>query len=597
MKRKTSLKKMIVFFMMTCWILPILVLFIFIHTSYKSAYLDRTENLIEEGVKNSAILLSSRIDEGINLLQKPSYDRNWERAWLEYQEEKITKHNFLFLMRESLKSNFYLDDRFDSYAFYMVGEEIPACYSSRSGYSYHTYQEYAKDIVNDLMERDSSYPEVHVIDNRIFLLRNLYTVSDYQKFGTLVVSMNSTKIFDGFPLERRENLVIGLNGTDELLYLEGEESWPGEETGPMYEKLYQYYEPDTLGRLYKENGDGYNGYSYQRKQDNYSLGFFYVVSHRLLKESLYDLYRVIYGMLLIFVPILFYAVYFIKNQIETPLGQLVEASGAIRDGKIGTVIKDSDMPNLEFDCLVESFNNMSEQVKYLFDTVYNEKLARKDAQIAALQAQINPHFLNNTLEMMNWQARMNHDNETSSMIEALGIVLDHSINRTNEKEIYLSEELRCADAYLYIMSMRFGQRLKVEREIDEALLQTMVPQLILQPLIENAIMHGIEVVKQGTIRMEVHHDDEYLYLDVINTGRPIEPQKLKRIQAIMDGVYVPEPGERGKHTSIGIRNVNHRIKLVYGEEYGLTITSLEDGRTMSRIIVPFCEDAQREMQK
>lgn len=230
---------------------------------------------------------------------------------------------------------------------------------------------------------------------------------------------------------------------------------------------------------------------------------------------------------------------------------------------------------------------MSHQVKYLFDSVYNEKLERKDAQIQALQAQMNPHFLNNTLEMMNWQARMSGDTVVSNMIEALGTVLDYRMNRANVKEIHLSEELHCTDAYFYIMSMRFGQRLRIEREIDDGLLGIQVPPLILQPIVENAIVHGVEAVKNGVIELKIFHDESNVYLRVINNGKPISDEDVEWMQAILAGDDTKLPTQRGRHTSIGIRNVNLRIKLVYGEEYGLEIKRGEDDRTVSTIILPY----------
>lgn len=160
------------------------------------------------------------------------------------------------------------------------------------------------------------------------------------------------------------------------------------------------------------------------------------------------------------------------------------------------------MPNLEFQYMKESFDSMSAQVRDLFVRAYDEELARKDAQIQALQAQINPHFLNNTLEMMNWQARMSGDTVVPKMIEALGTVLDYRMNRAEVREIHLTEELQCVNAYFYIMSMRFGQRLGIEKDIDENLLYIMVPPLILQPLVENAVVHGVEVLANGAIRLK-----------------------------------------------------------------------------------------------
>ena len=279
--------------------------------------------------------------------------------------------------------------------------------------------------------------------------------------------------------------------------------------------------------------------------------------------------------------------FYLSRHIEHPLKRLMDASMEIKDGKFGSVIDGEKMPNMEFESLVSSFNAMSLQVKHLFDTVYMEKMATKDAQIAALQAQINPHFLNNTLEMMNWQARMNNDIEVCKMIESLGTVLDSSMNRKNDRLVRLADELRCADAFLYIMSMRFGQRLKVERNIDESLQQIYVPQLILQPLLENAIKHGIEKVSSGTIWLEIYRQENNVNIDVINTGKALSEKELVRIRQIIAGTYRLDKSEPGVHTSIGIYNVNKRIGLIFGAEYGLTVMQTEDGRIISRIVIPF----------
>ena len=265
---------------------------------------------------------------------------------------------------------------------------------------------------------------------------------------------------------------------------------------------------------------------------------------------------------------------------------MLRASGRMETGEIGITVE-GEMPNEEFLHMKESFDRMSAQVKYLFDYVYDEKLARKDAQIQALQAQINPHFLNNTLEMMNWQARMSGDMIVSKMIESLGTVLDYRINRANVKEIHLAEELQCIDAYFYIMTMRFGQRLSIEREIDDELLYIMVPPLILQPIVENAIVHGVETVTNGAIHLKVYHDERNVYFEVRNTGKQMTEQDKQRIQAILAGDEDQIPKNTGRHTSIGISNVNRRIRLVYGEEYGLSIVQGEDCVTVSTITIPY----------
>jgi len=277
---------------------------------------------------------------------------------------------------------------------------------------------------------------------------------------------------------------------------------------------------------------------------------------------------------------------------------MIRASKEMEAGNLGTKIE-TRMPNAEFSYLRTSFNQMSRQVKCLFDYAYDEKIARKDAKIMALQAQINPHFLNNTLEMMNWQARMSGDITVCKMIEALGTVLDYRMSRDQKNLINLAEELHCADAYFYIISMRFGKRLNLEKEIDEELMQMQVPRLILQPIIENAVVHGIEQVRSGMIKIHIYHDEKNIYLEVINSGKPMSQEDVERIQQILNADPSQIKKGKGQHTSLGIRNVNERIRLIYGEDYGLTITPYGEDKTRSVITLPYEDEAEkcRESEK
>jgi two-component system sensor histidine kinase YesM len=290
--------------------------------------------------------------------------------------------------------------------------------------------------------------------------------------------------------------------------------------------------------------------------------------------------------MLVIIPVFIYMIYFVAHHITKPMGCMIHAAEVLEKGNIGMQIEGDCMPNTEFYVLQDSFNKMSSEIKYLFDYAYSEKLARKDAKIIALQSQINPHFLNNTLEMMNWQARMAGDVAVSKMIENLGTLLNYTLDRSNRKLIILSEELRCVDAYCYIISMRFGKRLRIEKEVDDELLQLKVPQLILQPLIENAVVHGVETVKSGIISIRVYKEGTNAILQIVNSGKNMTTEDLERVEQILNGTYEKKPEEKAAHESLGIHNVNERIKLIYGEEYGLTIRPVGEGETASTITIP-----------
>lgn len=591
-----TLKGSLVLFVLGCWIVPIVLFLIFSLGFYRKAYVEKNHRLIQNTVENTSYLVSTKIDENIHLLQKPSYEREWERSWSSMKKQGMSENEFLRVIKSSLQSKYSIDKRFNTYVFYLEGYDEPKCYSSRIGYSYKDYLKNVDEKITSLRKADNNYVQLKIYNNRLYILRNLYTVADYQKYGTLVVELNTDALFDEFLMEHPENIAISIDENENLLFNGSNRYVENLHEKRLYDKLIMSMNLTGNNESVVVEDGLYMGYGYQRKADNYKLAILYPAKKSDIFASLYQLYGILGIFVLLLIPFIILTVGFLHVQVEEPVKKLVVLSKRISKGNMG-ITEEARMPNQEMQYLISSMNDMSTQIHHLFNSVYNEKLLRKDAQIMALQAQINPHFLNNTLEIMNWQARMAEDVTVSRMIEALGTVLDHSMNRENQKEIYLSEELRCVDAYLYIMSMRFGQRLEIERQVDDSLLWIRVPQLILQPLIENAILHGIERVKSGKITIHVHHDGCFTYLDVINTGKEISVEKVEGIQRILeDANMIPEGS--GKHTSIGIRNVNNRIKLVYGESYGLKVSLLPDKRFLSRILIPYlCQEESEENKK
>ena len=575
------------------WLIPIAVFSFFIFYTYQNAYIEKSDNLIKNAVNVSCVLVMNEIDEAVTKMQKPTYEGEWESMFDKYAKGKVTRADYLTSIKASLISKFYMDDQIARYAFYMTGDESACCYSGKNGYSYEDYMTYVQPVVDEVMQKDSDYVEVYIIDNQIYLMRNLYTVKDYKKYGTLVVGINRSSLFQKIPLEESQNIRISVNGEAEYLTKGKHADEADEKKENVYDQLVQVNRGLTMGQRVTGITDrNYAGYAFYAATDNYELSIYYLMDEKELYSGIAHLNVIVVITLAAMACLMLLTYFYLSRQIEHPLKRLMDASKEIKDGKFGSVIDGEQMPNMEFDSLVSSFNAMSLQVKHLFDTVYMEKMATKDAQIAALQAQINPHFLNNTLEMMNWQARMNNDIEVCKMIESLGTVLDSSMNRRNDRLVRLADELRCGDAFLYIMSMRFGQRLKVERNIDESLQQIYVPQLILQPLLENAIKHGIEKVSSGTIWLEIYRDGANVNIDVINTGKPLTETELVRIQKIIAGTCRLDKSEPGVHTSIGIYNVNKRISLIFGAEYGLKVMQTEDGRIVSRIVIPLESESQ-----
>ncbi len=214
-----------------------------------------------------------------------------------------------------------------------------------------------------------------------------------------------------------------------------------------------------------------------------------------------------------------------------------------------------------------------------YEQIYREEISLRDARIMALQSQINPHFLNNTLEIINWEARLSENYKISGMIEALSTMLSATMNRKAQSMHSLREEMNYVDAYLYIIERRFGEQLQVSKEIDEGLLETKVPRLIIQPIVENAVEHGVDASKKNTVVIRIRKEGDFMMIGIENTGL-LEREDEERIHEILYG----QGDADMRHTSLGIRNVNSRLKLIYGEACGLTIENDEEkGCTVSTI--------------
>ena len=269
------------------------------------------------------------------------------------------------------------------------------------------------------------------------------------------------------------------------------------------------------------------------------------------------------------IPMLLIAAWVFYRQVTRPTQILLEATEHVTAGERGYQI--TPVPNnTEFMQLTERFNTMSAELQHQFEQLYQEQQALQQSRIRALQSQINPHFLNNTLEVINWEARMADDEKVSAMIEALSTMLDAALDRDGRGMISLAEELRYVDAYLYIIHERLGDRFRSEKEIEPGAEEISVPRLILQPIVENAVEHDITPRGGGEIRIRVYREEGSVVLVTDHSGMLTEADREK-IRDIIEAS--PADGK----DNVGLRNVAQRLKLIYGESSSLAFEE-SDGR-------------------
>lgn len=344
-----------------------------------------------------------------------------------------------------------------------------------------------------------------------------------------------------------------------------------------YELAVEQFDKGTRRFMMKLNGISY----YACGQYNGFTGWktFSVISEKNLFADSDDLQNYITWLVIGTVILMIIAILIMYHSITRPLNDLSKAMKTAQDRNF-----EIQLPNDrkdEIGQLTESFNYMVNKINLLIKEVYQEKLAQKSAEIEALQAQINPHFLYNTLDSINWMLIDRGETDISEIIVSLGKLMQYCID-TDNALVTLEEEYQYIQDYLCIQKNRLEDRLQYVMEIEDEIKQLLVPKLILQPLVENSIKHAIEPYeKQGHILIRSYMSGGKIHISVQDNGKGMTPAQIQMIL---------QPDKRtGERTGIGVRNVARRLKLFFGEDSELKIESEKGSGTTMTIIIPATE--------
>jgi sensor histidine kinase YesM len=275
-------------------------------------------------------------------------------------------------------------------------------------------------------------------------------------------------------------------------------------------------------------------------------------SYHLLGQSLLSIS--IFLILLLLSTSFFLSQLFIK-----PINRLLESIHRVYDGNLSARIE--NISDDEIGAVQKDFNAMMDSIEALLQENYAVKLREKEAQLKTMEAQINPHFLYNTLDTINWKVMELGGSDTCQMIMKLSQILRYSISNS-KKIVSLKEELMQIENYLYIQQIRFQDRISFEMNIDPATLSMQVHKLLLQPIVENAIIHGLENCEEGGIvRISARITDRQLLLEVYDNGKGMS----KKLQNSLLQVHPSPDFLTSHHTKIGINNVFNRMQYYYDE--------------------------------
>jgi len=281
----------------------------------------------------------------------------------------------------------------------------------------------------------------------------------------------------------------------------------------------------------------------------------------------------------------------VSESIYIPIKKLHDVTTTITKNDLQALVTSDNMD--EITELGMSFNIMIGKIKELLDAKVKEQENLKKAELRALQAQINPHFLYNTLDTIIWMAESKKTEQVVELVSALSHFFRISLSKGRDW-ITIHEEVERTRNYLIIQKMRYRDILDYRIEMDEEVGYYTILKLTLQPLVENAIYHGIKNKRQGgivVIRVHKNSGDKIL-LEVEDDGIGFTSFKLAQIQEELEDTS----GEIRMESGFGMGNVNQRIKLYYGKQYGLSIKSKYQKGTVVSLVIPALINAMEETQ-
>lgn len=272
----------------------------------------------------------------------------------------------------------------------------------------------------------------------------------------------------------------------------------------------------------------------------------------------------------------------LSNIIAKPVKELGSTILKVEQGDLDARVE--NLPPDEFGDLGISFNHMVERIEQLLVEIREEEVKLRKSELRALQAQIHPHFLYNTLDSINWLSRENRNEDVIKLVEAL-TSLFRIVNSKGDDFIPMASELEHVKSYLTIQKIRYEDSFTYDFDIDPLVLNVPVIKLILQPIIENAIYHGVKLGGgKGNINIRARKIRDIMLIEISDNGKGMDEKRLQQVKRELDGTH-----ETKASTVYGLKNVHDRIQIYYGQEFGLQIHSEEGNGTVVMYKIPIRE--------
>lgn len=589
--RNLSIKRKLIISFSVIVVFPLITSLLLSNNIVTNFMLDEIASLNETSINDSSKVLNRTLDDMAYTLLNIS-NNSRVRELLRDDNENY-KNQFSKIQRYVKQKKF--DDVFDNIPISLMTYNTSITILGEKHFDYGNWEEYSrytkemkqnawyKEIIKSKDMRIrwiGVMPGVENKDNYFFEAAMPIKISNSSltRVGVVHIRINEKDIYKALSSNNETNEIYLLQHNGEILSCKNKD----EISKNINNRLNVTKINENLGKSYidaDKNGKKIVVNSASIDKGDWIL--ISLVSYEELVAPLTSIKNILLLINLIFMISFLIVALFISNIISKPIIKLRRSMLKVESGDFNGKVEVQSED--EIGKLSQNFNNMLDKVSELLVLTKEQERLKRDAEFEALQAQINPHFLFNTLSSIRWAAAAYGDEKVEDMVHALSILLRASITNGQEM-VSLESEINILKNYLDLIQMKQGTTIIFECNIDESIMKYRIPHLLLQPIVENSILHGFEDRNEpGVIRITAIAAEELLKIELTDNGKGLQGDTLDSIlnresQALDDKKY---------YKSVGLKNIHDRLKLIYGQNYGIDICDGEKNGTKVTLYMPF----------
>ncbi|MGP0586452.1 cache domain-containing sensor histidine kinase [Paenibacillus timonensis] len=411
-------------------------------------------------------------------------------------------------------------------------------------------------------------------DSPVFAFgRQIYDLNEHKPIGIALFEVNPGPVLDAL-----DNLKLGEHSEVYLMNQQGQVVSSLTEPAPVLPNLPKLEAPSDLVVEQKDSG-----ITVASRLPFSDWSVVSVTPRQDLNVELVETKRYLLIVISILIIVSAVVASLVSRTFSKPLKKLIREMKQVEIGNFRGMVNVSSYQ--EINILVASFNRMVSRIEELIERVKVSSVSEKNAELHALQSQVNPHFLYNTLDMIYWLLDEKENDRLGELVLSLSSMFRYSSEWKDGAKVTLREELEQIHHYLTIILIRLEGRLRVETSVDERWMGIRLPKMTVQPIIENAVKYGLESLKrQGVLKLYTQEIGDVLKIVVEDNGNGMNGERLAWLKQSLNR---QNPRESGTGSSgIGLQNLHRRIQHMFGERYGLEIESIPDEGTKVAVVLP-----------